>query len=232
MPRFKQNNKKMSEQLMTDEVNKVSCDIRIMPSTKERILNTATKLFVQKGYDSVGIREICKEANANLCMISYFWGGKEGLYKDIIDNLIERQTQYAKAFIDFETNPAALSKKEQKDLLFKIIDNAVDLLYSDFISNDILKFMLQEQQARKINVTSPTFVYIRKLVGAIFNKDYNDKDIIYKTVFIISQINSPKILPAISLSSLGQTNFTQEDKNIIKNNARLYVKALLNEVEA
>ena len=40
--------------------------------SKQRILDSATKLFVKKGYDGVGIREICKAANANICMISYF----------------------------------------------------------------------------------------------------------------------------------------------------------------
>lgn len=199
--------------------------------SKDRILKAATKLFAQKGFDGVGIREICKDAKANICMISYFWGGKEGLYQGIIDNLIARQTEYAKTFLNFDTDPKTLSKKEQINLLFNILDNAIDLLYSGFISNDILKFMLQEQQVRKINFTSPTFIYIRKLVGAIFNKDFNDREIIYKTVFIISQINSPKVFLAISLSALGQKNFTKEDKVIIKNNARLYVNALLEEVK-
>ena len=62
--------------------------------SKQRILNSATKLFAQKGYDGVGIREICKDANANICMVSYFWGGKEELYKGIVDNLIEKQDEY------------------------------------------------------------------------------------------------------------------------------------------
>ena len=63
---------------------------RLMPATKERILASATKLFAQKGFDGVGIREICKDAGANICMISYFWGGKEGLYQGILDDLIQK----------------------------------------------------------------------------------------------------------------------------------------------
>lgn len=67
---------------------------RLMPATKKRILASATKLFAQKGFDGVGIREICKEANANICMISYFWGEKEGLYQGILDDLVEKQIEY------------------------------------------------------------------------------------------------------------------------------------------
>ena len=197
--------------------------------SKQRILDSATKLFAQKGYDGVGIREICKEANANICMISYFWGGKQELYKGIVDNLIERQTEYAKSFLNLDIEPSILPKQEQISLLYTVIDKVIEFLYGGLISDDLFRFLLQAQQSRSIELTSPVFVYVRKLIGAIFNKDMNDKDIIFKTVFIMSQINSPKILPAFSLSLLNQDTFTSEDKEIIRNNARLYIDTLIKE---
>ena len=197
--------------------------------SKQRILDSATKLFAQKGYDGVGIREICKEANANICMISYFWGGKQELYKGIVDNLIEKQTEYAKSFLNLDTEPSTLPKQEQINLLYTVIDKVIEFLYGGLISDDLFRFLLQAQQNRSIELTSPVFVYVRKLIGAIFNKDMNDKDIIFKTVFIMSQINSPKILPAFSLSILNQDTFTSEDKEIIRNNARLYIDTLIKE---
>ncbi len=197
--------------------------------SKQRILDSAAKLFAQKGYDGVGIREICRDADANICMVSYFWGGKKGLYKGIVDNLVERQTAYAKKFFNFDIEPETLPKKEQIDLLFIILDKAIDLVYGDFMSKDLFRFLLQEQQNGNIELTSPTFTYIRKLIGAIFNKNYNDRDIIFKMVFILSQMNSPRIMPAFSLSLLRQDNFTEEDIAIIKKNVKIYVNALLKE---
>lgn len=200
---------------------------RLMPATKKRILASATKLFAQKGYDGIGIREICKDADANICMISYFWGGKEGLYQGILDDLIQRQTEYAKTFLNLDVEPETLSKKEQIDLLYTILDNAVEMLYGGFISTDLMNFLLQEQQRQRIELTSPVLEYIRKLIAAVFNKTVTDKNIILKTVFIMSQINSPLILPAFSLKLLKQEKFSEEDKNIIKNNVRIYIQALL-----
>ena len=199
--------------------------------SKQRILDSATKLFAQKGYDGVGIREICKEANANICMISYFWGGKQELYKGIVDNLIERQTEYAKSFLNLDIEPSTLPKQEQISLLYTVIDKVIEFLYGGLISDDLFRFLLQAQQSRSIELTSPVFVYVRKLIGAIFNKDMNDKDIIFKTVFIMSQINSPKILPAFSLSLLNQDTFTSEDKEIIRNNVKLYIDTLIKEAQ-
>ena len=197
--------------------------------SKQRLLDSATKLFAQKGYDGVGIREICKEANANICMISYFWGGKQELYKGIVDNLIEKQTEYAKAFLNLDIEPSTLPKQEQIKLLYTVIDKVIEFLYGGLISDDLFRFLLQAQQSRSIELTSPVFIYVRKLIGAIFNKDMNDKDIIFKTVFIMSQINSPKILPTFSLSLLNQDTFTSEDKEIIRNNVRLYIDTLIKE---
>lgn len=212
--------------------SEIACErARLMPATKKRILASATKLFAQKGFDGVGIREICKDAGANICMISYFWGGKEGLYQGILDDLIQRQTEYAKTFLNFEVEPETLSKKEQIDLLYTILDNAVEMLYGGFISTDLMNFLLQEQQRQRIELTSPILVYLRKLIAAIFDKKVTDKDIIFRTIFIMSQINSSLVLPAFSLKLLKQEKYSEEDKNIIKNNVKMYIQALLNGIQ-
>lgn len=200
-------------------------------NSKQKILEAATKLFAKKGYDGTSIREICKEANTNICMISYFFGSKMDLYKGIIQDLIEKQTQYAKSFLDFEQNPADLPKPEQIKILYDLIDKAIEILYTDkkFISDDLFRFLLMEQQNRSEMLISPSFVYIRKLIAAIFNKNMDDKEIIFRTVFIMAQINSPKILQSFSLCTLNQQTFIQEDIEIIRRNVKNYIKGLLDE---
>ena len=197
--------------------------------SKQRILKSAAKLFAQKGFDGAGIREICKDAGANICMISYFWGGKKELYQGIISDLIEKQTNYAKTFLDLEQDPAGISKEEQINLLYTVVDKIVEFIYGDFIPDDLFKFLLREQQNRRCEFNSPVFVYVRKLIASIFEKSIDDKSIIFKTVFIMSQMNSPKILPAFSLDLLNQKTFSDDDKEIIKNNVKLYIHSLLEE---
>lgn len=198
-------------------------------NSKQRILNAATKLFAAQGFDGTSIRQICKEANANICMISYFWGGKQELYNGIIEDLIEKQTEYAKTFIDFNADLSKLDKKSQITLLMTIIDKIIEFVYSEKISKDLLVFLLKAQQDEKVNIDSPAFTYLRKLIGAIFDKPENDREIILKSVFILSQINSPRILPNFSLYLLGQEDFIQEDIKIIKENVKFYINALIKE---
>lgn len=198
-------------------------------NSKQRILQAATKLFAAQGFEGTSIRQICKEADANICMISYFWGGKQELYNGIIEDLIEKQTEYAKTFIDFDIEPSSLDKTSQINLLMTVIDKIIEYFYSEKISKDLLIFLLKAQQNEKSAINSPAFMYLKKLIGAIFNKPENDREIIFKTVFIISQFNSPKILPNFSLYPLGQDDFIQEDIKIIKENVKLYINALIKE---
>ena len=198
-------------------------------NSKQRILNAATKLFAAQGFEGTSIRQICKEADANICMISYFWGGKQELYNGIIEDLIEKQTEYAKTFIDFDIEPSSLDKTSQINLLMTVIDKIIEFFYSEKISKDLLIYLLKAQQNEKSAINSPAFMYLKKLIGAIFNKPENDREIIFKTVFIISQFNSPKILPNFSLYPLGQDDFIQEDIKIIKENVKLYTNALIKE---
>lgn len=200
-------------------------------SSKQRILKVAVKLFAQQGFEGTSIRQICKEAQANICMISYFWGGKQELYNGIIEDLILKQIEYAKTFLDFNLEPSSLDKKSQIHLLTTIVDKIIDFFYSDKISKDLLIFLLKAQQNEKLALNSPAFIYLRRLIGVIFNKSENDREIILKTVFILSQINSPRILHNFSLSQLGQDDFIQEDIKIIKENVKLYINALIKEAE-
>lgn len=198
-------------------------------NSKQRILNAATKLFAAQGFEGTSIRQICKEANANVCMVSYFWGGKQELYNGIIEDLFEKQTEYAKTFINFDIDPATLDKNSQINLLMTVVDKIIEFFYSEKISKDLIIFLLKAQQEEKSAIHSPAFTYLRKLVGAIFNKPENDREVILKTVFIIAQVNSPRILPNFSLSLLGQEDFVQEDIKIIKENVKFYINALIKE---
>lgn len=54
--------------------------------TKEAILQKAAGLFASHGYAATSIRAISKECNINLSMISYYFGGKEGLYVAVLES--------------------------------------------------------------------------------------------------------------------------------------------------
>jgi AcrR family transcriptional regulator len=54
-------------------------------STRQRLLETATRLFAAHGYRHVPIRTICGQARANVAAVNYHFAGKMGLYKEVLD---------------------------------------------------------------------------------------------------------------------------------------------------
>lgn len=208
-----------------------------MPKTKDdtsraRILEVATKLFAEQGFDSTSIRQICKEAGANVCMISYYWGGKQELYNGILDDLLERQTAFVKTFIDPEQDFSKMTPHEQIEHLHFLLNKMIDFFYSKQLSKELILFLLKAQQhSNSFVAKSPAFNYLRRLIACVFKSDINDRETILKTVFLISQINSPRILPTFSLGLLNQEDFTQEDINIIRENLKLYLNSLLKEAK-
>lgn len=53
--------------------------------SRSNLIAASTPLFAEKGFNGVGVREIAKAAGANLSMISYYFGGKEGLYAAVLN---------------------------------------------------------------------------------------------------------------------------------------------------
>ncbi|MGH8795240.1 MAG: TetR/AcrR family transcriptional regulator [Stackebrandtia sp.] len=51
--------------------------------TKAQILDAATEVFSEKGYDGARVAEIAKRAGVNAQLIAYYFDGKEGLYREI-----------------------------------------------------------------------------------------------------------------------------------------------------
>lgn len=59
-------------------------------AAKKRIFAAAVSLFARKGFAAVGIREIAKEANVNISMINYYFAGKSGILKEIINECYDK----------------------------------------------------------------------------------------------------------------------------------------------
>jgi AcrR family transcriptional regulator len=69
-------------------------------SARARVLQAATKLFAEKGLEGTSTREIAKAADLNISLISYYFGGKEGLYKTVISEFAEQASLRINILID------------------------------------------------------------------------------------------------------------------------------------
>ncbi len=81
--------------------------------TKTRILDTAERLFAQKGFDAVSLRTIIASAKVNLAAVHYHFGSKQALIHAVISRRLrpineERLTQLAEVRIKAGRRPVKL----------------------------------------------------------------------------------------------------------------------------
>jgi AcrR family transcriptional regulator len=84
-----------------------------------QIIETAEKLFADKGFDGTSVREIAKEANVNLAMISYYFGSKEKLMEAIFNYRINSNWFMFKSLVDDKS----ISPKVKMEM---VVDNMVE----------------------------------------------------------------------------------------------------------
>lgn len=58
--------------------------------TRERLLAVAKQLFADRGFKDVTVREICRDASANVAAVNYHFGDKLGLYRAVLQSAIDR----------------------------------------------------------------------------------------------------------------------------------------------
>ncbi len=59
--------------------------------TRSRLIEAASAIFAERGYQSATTREICVQARANAAAVNYHFGDKLGLYKAALKSVIARE---------------------------------------------------------------------------------------------------------------------------------------------
>ncbi|HNW25335.1 MAG TPA: CerR family C-terminal domain-containing protein [Candidatus Gastranaerophilaceae bacterium] len=203
--------------------------------TKRKILDSATELFAKKGFDGISTRDICKAAGVNISMISYYFGGKEELYSKVVSSIVENIIQYVMNNMGTKELPQSfehLSKEEKIAALFKFLDMMMDYFYSDKISDSEIMIIFREQMTSGVPLNAEGYKVLKRLLASILGRDENDKEIIFRTITIVGQIHSAKILKQFSLKLMNQSGYSKQDIQMLKQIVMGQVKAILKDLGA
>jgi TetR/AcrR family transcriptional regulator, regulator of cefoperazone and chloramphenicol sensitivity len=58
-------------------------------TARGRLLKAAARLFAERGFKKVTVREICRAARANVAAVNYHFGDKLGLYREVMQSAID-----------------------------------------------------------------------------------------------------------------------------------------------
>lgn len=142
--------------------------------TRARLLKVGLQLFSEKGFRKVTVRELCRAANANVAAVNYYFGGKEGLYREVLQTAVDavRATTAAARTAGEGQSPEEQLRRFIGVFLNRILSpahNAVhELLMREMRDPTPALDMLVEQAVR------PRMQFLAGLVAAIMKCDPKD----------------------------------------------------------
>ena len=155
--------------------------------TREKLINAAIELFALEGYSATSIRQITKRAGVNSSLISYYFNGKQGLYRATLENQFDSVLQFIKKTSTENLSPENIIK-EYAYTIEKI--NRKSPLFSKIIFREILEpsKALNEIIAKRIK---SLFDILSQAIQEGINKKIfrDDIDIHYIVLMIAGIIN-------------------------------------------
>ena len=119
-------------------------------NTRGRIIDTAKTLFAEKGFYGVSVRDITGAAGVNTSMISYYFGGKDGLYEAIFESEFM-------PLLDFLSQEETLGKMDPMERILFLVEKVVEM------------HTLHPELARLLHheIFTPTRMYSEKIIRGI-----------------------------------------------------------------
>lgn len=123
------------------------------PDTRQRILEAAFNCLVTRGYASLSVRDIAKDAGVNHALISYYFGGKDRLVIAVLDDanrrLLERQQQLHHKPVGFADKWATARRFYESDLASGFVRVQAELWAASLSNVELRAQFLPRLQAWK-----------------------------------------------------------------------------------
>jgi AcrR family transcriptional regulator len=128
------------------------------------IIEVAQKLFATNGFSGTSVRDIAKEADVNIAMISYYFGSKEKLLEAIFQKHSAHMKLKLETLLHDDT-------RSPLDKVYQLIDSYLDKY---FAQQDFHKIVAREQMAEKESVLSGMLHEMKKTNQALIKQIIND----------------------------------------------------------
>ncbi len=156
--------------------------------TRLSLIEAATTVFAEKGSDGGSVRLITQKAKANQAAITYHFGGKEGLYREVLRSAVAAFEE--SALID-EEQAAALPREEA--LARFVRQQLVPLAKRDQFSRYVRLFAWEHVSATKVfrdfiaTENLPILAAAGRLVRRYLPADASPEEVAVTTVWLIHQ---------------------------------------------
>jgi AcrR family transcriptional regulator len=166
--------------------------------SRRRILEAALEIFAAEGYEGTSTRVLAERAGVNLPAIQYYFGSKQGLYRAVIEHIVQHNEAHmaplaAKvraALADPEATPEKLL-----DLLCQMLESFVALI-SGGEQNESRRMLFARAEIEHTEgldllhqngmrqIFEPCLAIVARLVG----RPVEDQDTMLRTLALMGQV--------------------------------------------
>jgi AcrR family transcriptional regulator len=194
---------------------------------KEEILDVAENLFSQFGFEAVSVRQLAKEASINVAMVSYYFGSKEQLFKQVIERKL----------INTGNLIASSSNLDCWDKIFLIANSYIDgffqnrtitqIIYREINLNQRLDIVQMLSEHLKRNFGNISLIISEGIDSGVFRKV--DIELTVMTIIGVARMyaHSPTIACKIFKEKNETDVFSDKYRRRLKNHMKEVISALL-----
>lgn len=207
-------------------INFVASNLEMEKADKKAsILEAAERLFTELGYEGTSTRQIAKESGANMSMINYYFGSKEGVFMDIM----------SKRIFDFNEQITNISQDKLSGMekLLKVIEGyATRILCSHGLHKMMHRELSMSQRPEmflkvKNSMANNLFLLEKIISDGIEEGSFRSVDVRMFIATIMGTISNVAINPAkITYGTTLDINI-EEDRIVITERLIAYLKDLL-----
>lgn len=196
---------------------------------RQHLMDTAERMFAERGFEAVSVRDLAAEAGVNLAMVSYYFGSKEGLFEAIIEAKIPRTRHALEHLLKSDLTPW--------EKISQTIDIYVDKMLSTHnFSRVIMREMSLRQRPEFVasitNQIRLNMEIIRGFLREGMEKGhfrYVDEELTLATIFgtISTMVHSTPLVCAMIKDADEKTIFSEAHRSRLKTHLKAVLQAHL-----
>ena len=216
--------------------------------TRARIIDSALRLFGERGFDGASTREIATDAGVNAPALQYYFDNKEGVYLACVEHIIDRVWEQLTAPIEQAEQVLAQPASTDEQLIdtyLALIGCFIGFIHDSPSARDWRLFMAREQAGlgppgtaelmderlhRRIGSVTTT------IVGRLTGLPADDQRTLIRTFAINSQGMVFRVLRRQVLGGLGWDSIDRQRmetvREVLLGQTRLTLRALVQERQA
>ena len=159
--------------------------------THDRLLAAAARLFASRGFKDVTVREICRQARANVAAVNYHFGDKAGLYHEVLGKAIG--TMQSTTDAARQAGQGAPPEQKLRAYIREFLHRVVGQSGDGWIHQLMMREMVDPTPALDLifeEVVRPRLAYVSEMVADILGRGADDEEVLRCVLSIQSQCHA------------------------------------------